>query len=197
MEEKNRSLLCDGHTWSFVPVKARCSVKAREFCLEEAKRAIVKEIEKQGSQGAVSLKVDSRPRTGSEKVILSESATEYVRQVAFQGKGGERSGGQKGGKGKGKRGVPGSPPPSPRSNEAAGGKRSGCRVCGALYHWTNDCPQGQKSTTPPKAASAGSSGRPEQPVPAQGQVPGQHGGSPMWQWYGCFACGSLDNWKWE
>ena len=87
MEEKNRSLLCDGHTWNFGPVKARCSVKARDFCLEEAKRAIVKEIEKQESRGAVSLRADSRPKAGSEKVILSESEPEYTRQVTFQGKG--------------------------------------------------------------------------------------------------------------
>ena len=64
MEEKNRSLLCDGHAWNFGPVKTRCSVKARDFCLEEAKRAIVKEIEKQGSRG--------------EKEILSESEPEYA-----------------------------------------------------------------------------------------------------------------------
>ena len=62
MEENDRSLFCDGHTWNFGPVKARCSVKARDLCLEEAKRAIVKEIEKQDDRGAVSIKVDSPPR---------------------------------------------------------------------------------------------------------------------------------------
>ena len=88
MEEKNRSLLCDGHAWNFEPVKARCSVKARDFCLGEAKRAIGNEIWKQESRGAVSLKADSRFKAGWENVILCESEPEDVRQVAYQGKGG-------------------------------------------------------------------------------------------------------------
>ena len=63
---------------------ARCSVKGRDFCLEEAKRAIVKEIGKQESRGAVSLRADSRTKAESEKLILSESELEYARQVTFQ-----------------------------------------------------------------------------------------------------------------
>ena len=35
----------------------------------------------------MSLRADSRPKPGSEKVILSESEPEYTRQVTFQGKG--------------------------------------------------------------------------------------------------------------
>ena len=62
----------------------------------------MKEIEKQESRGAVSLRADSRPKAGSEKVILSESEPEYTRQVTFQGNGGEGWAGQKGGGSKGK-----------------------------------------------------------------------------------------------
>ena len=88
MEEKNRSLLCDDHIRDFGAVKGSCSVRARDFCLEEAKRAVVKEIEKEESRGAVSLKVDSRPKVGAENVIPSGCKPEYVRQVAYHGKGG-------------------------------------------------------------------------------------------------------------
>ena len=35
------------------------------------------------------------------------------------------------------------------------------------------------------------------PVLSQGQVPGRPRRSPTWQWYGSFACGSPDHWKWE
>ena len=36
-----------------------------------------------------------------------------------------------------------------------------------------------------------------QPVLSQGQVSSRPGRLPTWQWYGCFACGSPDHWKWE
>ena len=53
MEEKNRSLRLNGHAWNWGDGPVPCTVRGRDFGLEEAERAILKEIERQHSRGAL------------------------------------------------------------------------------------------------------------------------------------------------
>ena len=92
MEEKNRSLPLNGHAWNWGDGPVPCTVRCRYFGLEEAKRAILKETERQDSRGALQPK--SKPLA-----TTVDLAPGYVREVSISR---ERThvkrGGQTGGK---------------------------------------------------------------------------------------------------
>ena len=76
MEEKNRSLRLNGHAWNWGDGPVPCTVRGRESGLEEAKRAILKEIERQDSRWAL------RPKSKPLATAV-DLAPEYVRDVSI------------------------------------------------------------------------------------------------------------------
>ena len=76
MEEKNRSLRLNGHAWNWSDGPVQCTVPGRDFGLGEAKRAILKEIERQNSRGAL------QPKS-TPLATAVDLAPDYVRQVSI------------------------------------------------------------------------------------------------------------------
>ena len=53
MDEKNRSLRLNGHAWNWGDGPLPCTVRGRDFGLEEAKRAMMKGMESQDTREAL------------------------------------------------------------------------------------------------------------------------------------------------
>jgi len=168
LEEENRCLRLDGHTWNWGDGPVPCSVQGRDFGLQEAKKAIKKEIERQESRASLRPKA----KTAVERPAV-EVTTEYIREVTVgQESPGGKGGGQKGGRG---RGLAQAVQP-PRT-------------------WPAPVPVHQPW---PPALGEGEDGPPsgedmEQRLPA----PVNPALKPRWDDYGCFNCGSPDHWKGE